>query len=348
MIYLIRDNSIVYATENIPEKLKNSNNQNSINNKQVWKGTIRLRENLLNSEYITIIDLSYDKSYNNSCKFQYDLTPEYIYNVSILKSNIQKTMRRQLIDACLATTLQLLKQDTDELLRRLSVIILEDSLYNHETYTNIIWLLLAHSKGYKLTEKDVQIIMDATITALMTNYRYDLNMEPNMEQTLQCITPYVVIQLRALYGGLKSDKDFLKRLALRSTSPDFPKSEQYTVKLETIEKFNPICHMIPPSIDFHCCPYLLQLLEVESPSIADIKKVVWWHWSSPNRRQIADETAKEVKRMEEEIRKETAKEYGEIKEFLKQFARKQINRLLYTRKEYVKPITIKDYFIAKS
>jgi hypothetical protein len=338
MLYLIREQNRVYATQSADILNKNKNNV------KVWKQVIKLREPILSSEYLTIIDLQQ----HNTAKKPYNLEPEYIYNTSILKSNLQKTMRRQYIVQCLSTTLQLLKQDTAELLRRLPVIILEDTQYNHYTYTHLIWLMIAHSKGYTLTEQDVQLIMDATATALMSDYRYDLQLEPTETQKYpECITSYIAIQLRAIYGGLKGDQAFLKRLALRSVDfPDIPeekKSQLFEVDLKKIEPFNPICHIIQQAIDFHCCPYLLEHIQELEPDIKEVKEVIWWHWSSPNRRLFIDDTI--AKSYETEERDKTLEDYKKIKHYLREFARKQIRYVLVSHKEYVRQKTIKDYFL---
>ncbi len=338
MIYLIREQNRVYATES-----------SDILNKpgiQVWKQVIKLREYILSSEYVTIIDVQ-NQPYQQ--RKPYRLEPEYIYSTSILKSNLQKTMRQQYIDHCLSTALQFLKQDPDELLRRLPVIILEDSQYNHYTYTHLIWLMIAHSKGYKLTEEDVQLIMDAIATALMSDYRYDLQLEPSETQkNPECITSYVVIQLRAIYGGLKGDQAFLKRLAQRSVDfqdiPKEKKSQLFQVDLNKIVPFNPVCHIIQQAIDFHCCPYLLEHIQQLEPTIQELKEIVWWHWSSPNRRNIIDITSRRVYEYERNTREISKKYYNEIKYYLKDFAKRQIYKMLLHRKEYIKPKTIKDYF----
>lgn len=334
MLYLVRDNDVVYATQVSPLQQQDKN---------VWKQVIRLKEPILSSEYINIIDLI------TTNKKPYELNPEYVYNKHILKSNLQKTMRLQYIDACLSTALQLLKQDTTEFLRRIPVIILEDSLYNHYTYTHLIWLLLAHSKGYTLTEQDVQLLMDAVVTALMADYRYDIQKEPTLEEkTPECITSYIVIQLRALYGGHKEDQEFLKRLALRS--PYFLENQTaqlFKVDLKTIEPFNPVCHVIHNAIDNHCCPYLLEQLQSIYTLTQEAKLVIWWHWSNPNRRVVCDTTAKRFNEYQTKIRAITKNDYNEIKYFLKDFAKRQIYKMLIHRKQYIKPKTINDYFVTK-
>ncbi len=337
MLYLIREKNRVYATQSTDILSKPGI--------QVWKQIIKLREPILSSEYLTIVKLLQQKEQK-----PYNLEPEYIYSPFILKSNLQKTMRRQYIDPCLSTALQLLKQDPAELLRRLPVIILEDSQYNHYTYTHLIWLMIAHSKGYQLTEQDVQLIMDAVGTALMSDYRYDLQIEPTEAQkSPECTTSYVIIYLRAVYGGLKGDQAFLKRLALRSVDfqeiPEEKKSQLFQVDLKKIELFNPVCHIILNAIDNHCCPYIVKELEdIYTTLNENVKKVIWWHWSNPNRRNVIDVTAKRVYEYEMNTRNTSRKDYNEIKYYLRDFAKRQIRYMLISRKEYVKPKTIKDYF----
>ena len=93
------------------------------------------------------------------------------YPVPMLKSNIQKTFRRNEIEKCISTTQQLLRQEPMEALRRLPVIFLEDAYFHEESYSLVVWLMAAHSKGYRLTIVDEQLVLSALVTRLSSSHR---------------------------------------------------------------------------------------------------------------------------------------------------------------------------------
>lgn len=71
------------------------------------------------------------------------------YSVSLLKSNLQKAVRRRCRRAAVRTAWQLMRQDMNEFLRRMPVIIVEDSLL-HPQYDKLVWLMCAFTKGFRL------------------------------------------------------------------------------------------------------------------------------------------------------------------------------------------------------
>lgn len=223
------------------------------------------------------------------------------YNTALLKSNLQKCMRRKKYTECMSTAYQLIKQDTTEFLRRLPIILLEDSMY-HSSFSEIIWLMVAHSKGYKLTYDDVNILLKSIMYGLEAPNRYDTSMVPiSMEQTLEdCfIFPYI----RHLYGGMKGDIDFLERMAYCLANKQLPIYTNKTTMVITdnINDFDPKKHIIKYAIDFHCCPETLTIMN---------KEAMWWLWSSINVRQTINKKHEEY---EEEMRSKFAPIFNRTK-----------------------------------
>ena len=201
------------------------------------------------------------------------------YPVSILKSNLQKTFRRNLVKPCLATAQHLLRQDTAEALRRLPIIFLEDGQWHPESFSLVVWLMAASSKGYRLSPTDETLVLSALTTALSATKRYALDIESN-----NSVQPkgYSIV-LRNIYGGMKWDMDFLMRLARRSDQ-----LEKLYAWLSTpeIKPFDITC-MIPEAIDFHCCGGILTWCsEKTNLSTEEIKSAIWWHLSSTNVREL--------------------------------------------------------------
>ena len=214
------------------------------------------------------------------------------YHTEILKSNIQKTFRRNMVDQCLSTTQQLLRQDTNEALRRLLVIMLEDGQLHHESYSLVVWLMAAHSKGYRLQQKDEQLILSAVATSLSSPNRYSLHIENDHDISKHGYS----IVLRSIFGGMKGDVDFLLRLAKRVDQLDtLPK----WVSVQAFPSFS-VDQIIPEAIDFHCCPSIIDFCrEKTNMTKESIHEAIWWNWSSVTNREIVEDV-EENKRQEKQ------------------------------------------------
>lgn len=204
------------------------------------------------------------------------------YHTEIMKSNIQKTFRRNMVTQCLSTTQQLLRQDTNEALRRLPVIMLEDGQLHHESYSLVVWLMAAHSKGYRLQQKDEQLILSAVATSLSSTNRYSLHIESNNDISKHGYS----IVLRSIFGGMKGDTDFLLRLAKRvdqlDTLPEW-------VQEPAFPSFS-VEQIIPEAIDFHCCPSIIDFCKEKTNMTKElIHEAIWWNWSSVTDREIVED-----------------------------------------------------------
>ena len=73
-------------------------------------------------------------------------------NIELLKSNLQKGIRRQNVKVSVLTARHLLDIDELAFLRRISIITIEDVEINNQ-FPIIIWLMIACSNKYKLKTK---------------------------------------------------------------------------------------------------------------------------------------------------------------------------------------------------
>ena len=85
--------------------------------------------------------------------FKHDNIERY-YSFPVLKSTIQKAVRRNMVKESLLLSLQSIIQNVNGFVRRLSIIMIEDAIIN-EDLPFIIWCMIAITKGYKLTFKDI-------------------------------------------------------------------------------------------------------------------------------------------------------------------------------------------------
>jgi hypothetical protein len=249
--------------------------------------------------------------------------PTESYPIPLLKSNIQKTMRRRNVEACLSTTQQLLRQDPSEALRRLAVIFVEDGQLHPESYDMVVWCMVAHSKGYALTVDDEQLILSATATALSSSVRYALKIDT--DQTIG-VEGYS-LALRSAYGGMKGDQAFLLRLAKRA--------DQLQTLFEWVQvppfPYFSVDQMIPQSIDFHCSGSLVSWCAQKIHMAHDtIQEAIWWHWSSPNQRSIQESDYEEY---EFQQRSSTKKAFMQLEHLLHIYSTTKLKWMVTQKKK---------------
>jgi hypothetical protein len=206
----------------------------------------------------------------------YKLVVSQCYNPSLLKSNLQKAIRRRNIQEALITAKQLLLQEPDTLLRRLSIIMCEDCLLHPSLFQEIVWLMAALSKGYKFRLDDCQNVIRFVGACLISNGRYnlmvdDLPIDENPFDPLQ-----FSFMLRISYGGMKGDLEFMKRLQNRVANNTLPlHSEIIYADFLSICAFDHTKHIIREAVDFHVFPSMCMLTKVP-------KEAIWHNRSSYN------------------------------------------------------------------
>ena len=84
-----------------------------------------------------------------------------VYDVShlkLLKSNLQKTIRRSLVGAAVACANTMLDLDVTQLVQRLAIVWIEDCCITTE-FPLVVWCLAALTKGWTLTEEMARVIV---------------------------------------------------------------------------------------------------------------------------------------------------------------------------------------------
>eukprot|EP00191_Tetraselmis_sp_GSL018_P017263 CAMPEP_0177582450 /NCGR_PEP_ID=MMETSP0419_2-20121207/2750_1 /TAXON_ID=582737 /ORGANISM="Tetraselmis sp., Strain GSL018" /LENGTH=239 /DNA_ID=CAMNT_0019071685 /DNA_START=224 /DNA_END=943 /DNA_ORIENTATION=+ len=84
-------------------------------------------------------------------------------NVPLLKSLLQKAVRRRNKRAATWAAFELAVVDVVSLLRRLPIILLED-VGLHDSFPAIVWMMVASSKGWKPNENQVAWMVDVVAT----------------------------------------------------------------------------------------------------------------------------------------------------------------------------------------
>jgi hypothetical protein len=193
-----------------------------------------------------------------------------VYMPSLLKSNLQKAIRRRHIEEAFATAKHLLAQDAQELLRRLPIIMCEDTMLHPPLFMEIVWLMIAVSKGYVLTVDDCKHIMNFIGACLSAPAQYNILVTlPGGEAAVDLLNPLQLsFALRIEYGGMKCDMAFMKRLLGRIAIGELAQNLDFIqVDYESVGTFDLERHLIPEAVDFHCFPAMLKITEVPKPAI---------------------------------------------------------------------------------
>lgn len=202
--------------------------------------------------------------------------------VSLLKSNLQKQIRRKEINA-VATCELLLDVNTFECLRRLSIIAAEDVEISKETSV-IVWLMAAVSKGYVMSKRDKNFVL--IYVGNLTNHNLcrrlenqDLNIGLiDINDILSSNHPdkeYIAgIFFRIAYGGLSGDLPMLNKLCSYALSKDKLLSFKGNLLIKAEFKIN------NAAVDFHVYPNLCNEIYQDTEIDPDIIKELIWTYSS--------------------------------------------------------------------
>lgn len=245
------------------------------------------------------------------------------YNIPFLKSHLQKCVRRNIIQAGLNTLYSLFHLDYNEFIRRLPIIILEDSLLI-EKFPVLIWLLVANPE-YKISYKyqldwlinQIYHIIKSPYKDLRDKLEIDFNnylSEINQLQDNQVSILYS-IELRKSYGGMNSDIKMLNYF-IDKWLKRFKNNNNIYLQIPKViySQDDKLIEVIPlnytqlnfseielVAIDFHCFPQILTKImnnvninDIKNNSIKMdkeiIKKLIWKNSAGINlKSNISDE-----------------------------------------------------------
>jgi len=203
--------------------------------------------------------------------------------ISLLKSNLQKQVRRQLSDA-VGTFAELYDWSPFEALRRLVVIVFEDTMI-HSQLSVIVWLMVASSKGYVL--KSNEWVLDYVNTLLTLPKKCecmkgDINADKLLNSTHLNKEILCGIYFRTGYGGMKSD------LELITSTINWYFQNNHELQLIEIKPFTDTLNFTIhySALDFHVFPNILSELQEQFPqyTIEMLKEIIWTNCSGVNTR----------------------------------------------------------------
>ena len=224
-------------------------------------------------------------------------------NIPILKSNLQKCIRRSKIRKSVRTGNFLLDVDPNSLLRRLAIIYIEDVIIDNY-FTNIIWYMVAVSKGYILSSIDKLIILNIIKNLAKSKFKEEIPKYDKIDYKTYFLEinsnilnhNYNIIWsliLRNKYGGMIGDINMINGALQIYSKKKVNKInliiKNFDYKLNLKEK-----DILLESVDFHCTNIIGILLKKKKINYQDnyliYKDCIWNNRSSITNKKIINKT----------------------------------------------------------
>jgi hypothetical protein len=226
-------------------------------------------------------------------------------NIPLLKSNLQKAIRRGNHIVAVSSALAILQREPIQLLRRLPIIFVEDVCII-DSFPIVIWLLMA-DKQYKMTNRDIDILLQIVYSLCVCSKYFDdrqLNCQAEytheLLETNTCYNEVLSLHYRRLYGGMKGDMQLLK-----NAISHYENNPSNIVRYSFIEQypFEIGLHVpiIKEAIDFHPYPNMLESIHKKIQiDKTFIKTCIWFAESGFNvRKQYTIDLSHEYKNKQE-------------------------------------------------
>jgi len=210
--------------------------------------------------------------------------PPTKYTPELLKSNLQKAIRRKHTDIAVSTLAAMLALSQVDVFRRLPIIYVEDVCLM-SSFPIVVWLMMA-DKEYTLKRVDVFILLNIVVSLCETD-RVFVDSDTMPEYTGKpesCANAAVrALYYRAKYGGMKGDMAMLRRaIQYYHSNP----GEIVETKWAVSVRIRHVVEILPESIDFHPFPKMLWEISKQTRLSQDlIKKTIWFAQSGVNVRK---------------------------------------------------------------
>lgn len=207
----------------------------------------------------------------------------------LLKSNMQKAIRRGKTEEAIQSTIVVLQRDQDQLLRRLPIIMLEDVTV-FDSLPLCVWLMMV-GKDYSLTAYDQQLVLQIVRSLCECTDAIPEMSHVEAPFTHEALQDHpqgdvlLALHYRSLYGGMQCDVQMLRNaigLYLTSAHPVARTSFEF-VDCSSMHSAS----ILPESIDFHPFPQMLTIIQkkCEDLSKEEIKSLIWFAESGVNIRK---------------------------------------------------------------
>ena len=229
-----------------------------------------------------------------------------ITNVSLLKSQLQKCVRRKHTELAVLTGWTLMKLDFEQFIRRLAIIMNEDVYLHTDVLPVIVWITSACTHGYQPSLKVVMWLLgvikgmceteyyDPTTISHTKHDNFNYTKIDTEQLTEHEITFLYSLLFRRSFGGLPNDIVMMNN----SLCEWHTRFLEKTVDYETIQTrdfvVEYVCppvdveltnnHILISSLDFHVYPNILDLIFVRFENVLndyvrDVMKIDGFHVS---------------------------------------------------------------------
>lgn len=227
-----------------------------------------------------------------------------IRDVPLLKSHLQKAVRRSNVRLSVLTAAALLEVSPTEALRRILVIALEDAL-PVDGFEEVMWLCAAVSKGLVMTNVTLSLVLGFVRRLAMCPYYEQFDVREPLRKGRSSVKSMRLARLkkgkgfnlcyslafRKSFGGMDGDMAMLlaavftwkERFHTQSRFLDMlPMKEAAPEAFVSLPK-GELCRtdMLLAAADFHCFPPIVNELQMthDTLEVQDIKDAIW-HCSS--------------------------------------------------------------------
>ena len=206
-------------------------------------------------------------------------------SVPMLKSLLQKAVRRMESDVAVRSARELILLDVGAFLRRLPIICIED-VTPIQGLDVSIWLMAAHSKGFILRRDHVEYLLGfvgalATFPEKTRKYKPAGTGPGGKPGAFQrCL------QLRRAFGGMKGDMKMLSILESHVEAGSMS-MVQTGIAPADLDSTLPLGkeEWIPAAVDFHVCSIAKKLAAESGKEEGLVRRLMWNNSSSLNLRK---------------------------------------------------------------
>jgi len=241
-----------------------------------------------------IIICGYFKNNNNKnpiCKIENIKSVFSNKSFSLLKSQLQKSIRKGLIDISLMTAFEMYLLNEIQFLRRLAIIIIEDVEYINKWFSIICWFICSYPLK-KMDNNQIRYLFGFIKSlCLYKKFEYVKKHEIDVAEIIDGIKKFNFLErncilsllIRASYGGTSGDVKFLRCKALEYKNKfknNFKLENNINVKPLTIIKRLEKNEIIFCACDFHINPKIIDIIAEKFKLEKQIIKKTIWHSSS--------------------------------------------------------------------